>query len=167
MGRGSQVNKSSRLWQFWEEEIFRMQALNLLLLLFGGFDTGRSLDITKLPGMESMNKLMKGGMDALPGMKEGMDAAANAANGDYSNGASANANAGNANANANGNALAVADGNGGDAVANADGNGGNAVANADGNGGVAVANADGNGGDAVANVKSNPGEVATLDVTGN
>merc|ERR1712025_225203 len=135
MGRGSQVNKSSRLWQFWEEEIFRMQALNLLLLLFGGFGTGHSLDITKLPGMESMNKLMKGGMDALPGMKEGMDAAANAANGDYSNGASANANAA---------------------------NGESAVANADGNGGIAVANADGNGKDAVANVKSNPGEVATL-----
>merc|ERR1712025_868021 len=159
MGRGSQVNESSRLWQFWEEEIFRMQALYLLLLLSGGCGTGHSLDITKLPGMESMNKLMKGGMDELPGMKEGMDAAANAANGDYSNGASANAadaNGGNANANANGNAVAVADGNGGDAVANADGNGGNAVANADGK-----------GGDAVAIVKSNPGEVATLDVTGN
>merc|ERR1711909_57723 len=117
MGRGSQVNESSRLWQFWEEEIFRMQALNLLLLLSGGFGTGHSLDITKLPGMESMNKLMKGGMDALPGMKEGMDAAANAANGDYSNGI-ADGNGGNANANANGNAVAVADGNGGDAVAN-------------------------------------------------
>merc|ERR1712179_361865 len=116
MGRGSQVNESSRLWQFWEEEIFRMQALNLLLLLSGGFGTGHSLDITKLPGMESMNKLMKGGMDALPGMKEGMDAAANAANGDYANGANgenavaiADGNGGNANANANGNAVAVAD----------------------------------------------------------
>merc|ERR1712025_7279 len=150
MGRGSQVNESSRLWQFWEEEIFRMQALYLLLLLSGGFGTGHSLDITKLPGMESMNKLMKGGMDELPGMKEGMDAAANAANGENAV-AIADGNGGNANANANGNAVAVADGNGGDAVANADGNGGNAVANADGK-----------GGDAVAIVKSNPGEVATL-----
>merc|ERR1712179_544558 len=146
MGRGSQVNESSRLWQFWEEEIFRMQALNLLLLLSGGFGTGHSLDITKLPGMESMNKLMKGGMDALPGMKEGMDAAANAANGDYSNGATANANAANGE-----NAVAIADGNGGNANANANGN---AVAVADGNGGDAVANADGNGGVAVANVKA-------------